>query len=462
MVAIGLIPERIALNKMTYGPRPGEVEAITKSADAYTTFVEAQLAAPSSDDPVTQALIANATLPIQYADSSTYLGVDEQRHLTILSETEAELWTRVSGGAKIAPQEYGFGPVAVRAASYIRGVHSSYGLKEMMVEFWHNHFNVDAFQSREIQAMFPAYDRIMRQNWNGNFRVFLEKVATSACMGYYLNNVLSRATQPNENYGRELMELHTLGRDNYFDHQYATWDLVPLDANGVPTGFIDDDVFGAARALSGWTISTGAKVGTRTLANDGSFVYVPEYHSTSVARVLGVRVDTLTKPMEAGQKVLDLVAFHPATANFVVTKIIRRLVADVPPKALVDRAVAVFIKAKDAPDQIAQVLRVILTSPEIKSKDLAGAKFRRPYDRILALIRMIGGTVQPTQRLFNLMSATGYTQFNWGPPTGHPDVPDYWLNSNTTLKTWNMALSLFSGDRWGHVAARPEPEGCQG
>ncbi len=445
MTVAGLTPERIALNKLTYGPRPSEVAIVEQVIGGLGIFVEQQLAASESDDGLTQALVAAATLPIKYDASTTYPAVNENRRLTILSETPSELWTRVSGGSAIAPAEVSFAPYAVRAASYIRAVNSAYPLKEMMVEFWHNHFNMDAFSSTPIAAMFPAYDRIMRQNWNGNFRKFLEAIATSADMGFYLNNALSRANQPNENYARELMELHTLGRDAYFDHQYASWDLVPQDASGTPVGFIDDDVFGAARALSGWTIATGQKVGTRTYPNDGSFIYVPEYHATQLARVLGVQVGTMTQPMEAGRKVLDLVAFHPATALFVCTKIIRRLVADTPPKSLLDKAVAKFIAAKDAPDQIAQVLRVIALSDEIKSPANAAAKFRRPYERVIGLVRMIGAGIQPNFSLFNAMSATGYVQFNWGPPTGHPDVPSFWLNTNTTLKTWNIMLSLFSG-----------------
>jgi uncharacterized protein (DUF1800 family) len=444
MSVFGLGADRILLNKITYGPRPSELAQVAK--DGLATFVNQQLAAPNADDPVTQALLASATLPLSYAASTTYPAKNVNKPIMdLVAATGPTQWKLISGGSAIAQQEISIVPQAVRAATWIRAVHSTYGLKEMMVEFWHNHFNVDAFQANTISAMFPVYDQIMRANWNGNFRTFLEAIATSACMGYYLNNVLSRATQPNENYGRELMELHTIGRDHYFDHQYPTWDAVPGALDGKPIGFIDDDVFGAARALSGWTIATGQKVGTKTYPNDGSFIYVPEYHSTHTARVLSFLLDDLTAPQAAGRKVLDLVATHPATANFVCTKIIRRLHSDTPPQSLIDKAVATFTAAHDKPDQLAQVLRTIILAPEFFSTDNSGAKFRRPYERVIGLLRMTGVTVQPQTNLFNAMSATGYTQFNWSPPTGHPDVAGYWLNSNATIKVWNLMLSLYSG-----------------
>ena len=445
MSVFGLGADRILLNKITYGPRPSELAQVTK--DGLAAFVNQQLAAPNADDPVTQALLASATLPLSYAASTTYPAKNvNQPIMDIAAAKGPALWKLISGGSAIAQQEISIVPQAVRAATWIRAVHSSYGLKEMMVEFWHNHFNVDAFQANTISAMFPVYDQIMRANWNGNFRTFLEAIATSACMGYYLNNVLSRATQPNENYGRELMELHTIGRDHYYDHQYPTWDAVPGALDGKPIGFIDDDVFGAARALSGWTIATGQKIGTKTYPNDGSFIYVPEYHSTHSARVLSVLLDELTAPQAAGRKVLDLVAAHPATANFVCTKIIRRLHSDNPPQSLIDKAVATFMATGDKPDQLAQVLRTIILAPEFFSTDNAGAKFRRPFERVIGLLRMTGVTVHPQTGLFNAMSATGYTQFNWSPPTGHPDVAGYWLNSNATIKSWNLMLSLYSGN----------------
>src|SRR5207237_564345 len=172
------------------------------------------------------------------------------------------------------------------------------------------HFSIDGFSDSQIMATWPAYDRdVIRANSLGNFRTLLEAVGRSAAMMFFLNNESSRASHPNENYARELLELHTLGRPNYFDHQYASWDKVPRLATGEPVGFIDDDVFGAAKALSGWTIAQGYA----NLPNDGSFAYVPGFHSRAAARVLGVDLSSLTANMAAGSKVFDLAAYHPRT-----------------------------------------------------------------------------------------------------------------------------------------------------
>lgn len=433
-------PARAFIGRVTYGARKSEFNAAL--TQGLTTYIANQLAAPDADDPIVQAMLAQTTLPIAYAATTTFPALSENRPLTALNATPAQLAQRITM-ADVPSAEIQRPAQEVRAATWIRAVHSPWQLKEMMVEFWHNHFNVDAFGLPQVSVFHPIYDKIMRTHWAGNFRDFLEAIATSVSMGYYLNNVSSRATAPNENYARELMELHTLGAGHYYDHQYPVWDLVPGALDGKPAGYIDDDVFGAARAFSGWTVSFGQTVAGKALPNPGTFAYVPSYHSTASARVLSVLLDSLTAPMAAGRKVLDLVATHPATATFVSTKIIRRLLADEPPPALVTRVAKTFRDAADAPDQLAQVIKMITLSPEFQNP--APLKFRRPYERVIAAMRTTGVTVQPSASLFSAMSATGYVQFNWSVPTGIPDTADYWLSSESILKTWNLLFSMFSG-----------------
>ena len=147
----------------------------------------------------------------------------------------------------------------VTAATILRAVHSRWQLREVMVAFWHDHFNVDAFSADEVSVALPTYDRdVIRRHAFGNFRDFLEAVATSTAMLYYLSNRSSRAGAANENYGRELFELHTLGRDAYLNDRYDRWRSVPGALKGAPVGYIDEDVYEAARAFTGWTVEDGS------------------------------------------------------------------------------------------------------------------------------------------------------------------------------------------------------------
>jgi uncharacterized protein (DUF1800 family) len=137
----------------------------------------------------------------------------------------------------------------VVAATVLRAVHSRWQLREVMCGFWHDHFNVDALGSEAIGVALPAYDRdVIRRHCFGNFREMLEAAATSTAMQYYLSNRSSRSGAANENYARELFELHTMGRGAYLNDRYDRWRDVPGALKGKPAGYIDQDVYEAARA----------------------------------------------------------------------------------------------------------------------------------------------------------------------------------------------------------------------
>jgi hypothetical protein len=444
MTAANAAPEWIALSRMSYGPRPEEV--LRMQTIGLAAYVDEQLAAPLADDPLTQAILAQFRFPISYPADTGWPAVNESRPLSLLGKPVSELWQLHLGfqAKTLAWQELYRAPEEVRLASWIRAVHGAYQLREVMVEFWHTHFSVDGFSETPIMATFPAYDRdVIRANAFGNFRTLLEAVGRSAAMMFFLNNEASRASQPNENYARELMELHTLGRPNYFDHQYASQDQVPRLATGEPIGFIDDDVFGAAKALSGWTIAQGYV----HLPNDGSFAYVPAFHSTAPARVLGADLTSLTQPLAAGSKVFDLAAYHPKTAEFVCVKLVQRLVGEAAPQSLRDKAVAAWLAARTAPDQVAQVLRAILNAPEFIANP--GTKLRRPFELLAGFIRAAGAQATPSWNLMGGLESAGYLMFSWPTPDGLPDTNTYWLTTDTVLRGWNMLIDMFGAPIYG-------------
>lgn len=330
--------------------------------------------------------------------------------------------------------------------TWLRQLHSQWQLREIIVEFWHNHFNVSIDAHDAIPLLFPVYDRdVIRRHAFGNFRAFLEATAKSPCMLYYLDNAFSKSGPANENYARELFELHTLGAENYFNHLYDEWRQVPGAWEGKAEGYIDEDVYEAARAFTGWTVGDGEEHADGVVFPEtGEFHYYDQWHDHYQKRVLGVEFKSHQGPMADGHKVLDLLAYHPGTAHFVCTKLVRWLVADEPPETLVQAAVDTWMAHQQAPDQIERVVRTVLLAPEFQQ--YLGQKVKRPNVLISSIVRTTETTASPNEGLFWLLRQMGYQQFSWAPPTGHPDNSAYWLNTEMMLKRWNTVPIVMVAD----------------
>jgi uncharacterized protein (DUF1800 family) len=438
-------PDRnvIALSRITFGATPAELNRVNKSG--LHGFIEEQLyPSDASDDSVIQK-IASSTLHIKYdSKENEYPAVDEDRPLKAWNLPLDKLWPLRDYKTPMAGQERTRPLEEVRVVSWIRAVYSKWQLQEIMTEFWHNHFNVNPDSDTKIAVSFPEYDReVIRKNCFGNFRTFLEDVAKSTAMQYYLDNASSKASPANENYARELFELHTFGSDNYLNNLYNRWREVPGATLGKPIGYIDQDVYEAARAFTGWTIADGATTGKgESLPNTGAFYYHDGWHDNYQKRVLGTEFDPNTPPLADGKKVLDLVAFHPATAKHICQKICKRLISDVPPPGVVNGATDVWIKNKDNPFQIRETLRFILSSQEIAQG--WGGKVKTPFELMTSILRVTEADFTPNQSLTGQMNQMGYLHYRWPTPTGHPDRSDYWLSSNTLLARWNLAFGLLN------------------
>ena len=292
--------------------------------------------------------------------------MDEMRPLRYVSAPIDTAWALLDPKIVRPNEEYQRPYHEVAAATIIRAVHSRAQVYERMVAFWHDHFNVLASDDRRVGCALPAYDRdAIRPHALGNFRELLEATAASPAMLVYLSNANSRAGGDNENYGRELLELHTLGRDAYLNDRYDRWRDVPGAAEGKPAGYIDEDVYEAARAFTGWTVENGQKLDAATeLPRTGRFIYLEGWHDGYQKRVLAAELPPYAPPMADGRKVLDLAAFHPATARFLCLKLCRYFVSDNPPQSLVDSAAKVWIDNAKKPDQIAAVVKHIALSKE--------------------------------------------------------------------------------------------------
>lgn len=435
------VDPRLLLNKLAFGPTSGELRTIRQNGAE--VWLSQQLKPAPEDDCAPR--IDAVKVRLKYESRNPEAKVDDDRPLGVIAQPIEQHWQVVEKGAP--GQERAFFRTAVAHATLIRAVHSRWQAREVLADFWHNHFNVNAVGEQLISVALPAYDRdVIRRHALGNFREMLEAVASSAVMQIYLNNRSSRGGAANENYARELFELHTLGRPAYLNALYNKWREVPGALDGRPQGYIDQDVYEAARAFTGWTIEDGAGVSAgRKLPMTGKFTYVETWHDNYQKRVLGTEFEPYQKPMSDGLKVLDLVADHPATARYVCGKLCRRLVSDAPEPALLSAAVAAWTDNRRKPDQIARTVEEIVRSDAFRRS--GGAKIKRPLELYASFARASGINVSPTPPLLGTLDGSGQRLFGWGPPTGHPDENEYWLSSSMMRMRWVLLFGL-ADDAW--------------
>ncbi len=440
-------PDDLWLNRLTFGATIAERASF--AAMGPQAWLDDQLLRPVEDVDL-QARLDAAKLRMNYeagVDERGYEWVttDELRPLSNLSADPASFvrlmnWeTGMEYSERVRPAN------EVIAASLIRAVHAPAQLREVMTQFWHDHFSVNAHKNEMTAAFFPSHDAIMRTHAFGNFRVLLGEVARSPSMLFYLDNEASRASPANENYGRELLELHTLGAQNYLNDKYDDWRSVPGSVDGLADGYLDLDVYEVARAFTGWSVGDGRWLAEGEEApRTGRFNYVEAWHDPYQKRILGVEFPPNAAPMADGDRVLDILATHPGTARYVCTKIARRLLADEPDTGLVDQMVSVFLAASDADDQIAQVIRALVGSSAF---DTPPQKLRRPFEVLVALYRATGAQVSSTENGFQWQLArAGWRQHEYGPPTGHPDRAANWTGASTLNRV--VDLALFGHDDW--------------
>jgi len=416
----------IALTRMGFGPRPGDVAAFNalgaSDPQRLEAYVDQQLDPASIDDSVAEARIAQAGF-------------------TTLGKSLSQLWQ----DHVVAEPEWHIRMqpfFETELATFLRAVHSRRQLFEILVDFWHNHFNVYAYEYDPGPVWVYSDRDVIRANALGNFRQMLEAVAQSPAMLHYLDNLENSADGPNENYARELLELHGLGAENFLGS--IPQDQVPLDGEGRPLGYVDEDVTAAARCLTGWTLSN--RPWDPDFGNTGQFLYYDEWHDHEPKTILGVDLPANQPAMKDGRDLLDLIAQHPGTGRFVARKLCRRLLADNPPESVVEAAAAVFTAQVDASDQIRQVVRTILLSSEFLTT--WGEKIKRPFEVAAGMIRGAGGDLpftlddSATDWFFWMYFQTGQPLFSWHPPNGYPDVRGAWQSTSPRVGCWRLANML--------------------
>ncbi len=452
------------LNRATFGVTPTLLEEVQTLG--WERWVAAQLAPDDKADIDCQKRLKSLRLHIEYevqpmapaaagtkAMMTTQAAkkVNENRPLRLLDQPLEQTFP-MYGKDEVNYEEKSLAMQEVMMATLLRAVHSQWQVREMLAEFWHNHFSVNADKDESVMLALPTYDRVViRANALGSFRTMLQGVAQSAAMLYYLDGVESKASPANENFARELFELHTFGARSYLNHRFTKWRDVPGALEGKPEGYIDQDVYEAARAFTGWTVENGNEDDDGAKRpNTGRFMVREAWHDPYQKRVLGTEFDSQRPALEDGLRVIDLVARHPATARFIAEKLCRRFVSDDPPEALIKQAAAEFTAAFDAPDQIARVMKVILLSAEFRSAP--ATKFKRPLEFLASYLRATGADFAPRMDVVYQLDEMGQRLFRWPTPTGHPDASGYWQSGTFLLRRWNLPLVL-RDDGWKGVAS---------
>jgi uncharacterized protein (DUF1800 family) len=430
-----------ALNRLGFGPRPGQVEQIEKTG--LESWLQSQLHPENIADPVVDARLAQfptlrlsaAALLDQYppqdiAAKRLGMKVDEyQKHLQELAKQP--------GGASSLPfKDQNEIVNEVMEAKIVRAVYTERQLAEQLSDFWFNHFNIFVYKDLDRWYLIPYERDAIRPHVLGKFRDLLEATAKSPAMLFYLDN--SSSADPhafdrlklhpvharpgeklppiggkrglNENYGRELMELHTLGVDG---------------------GYKQQDVIEVARAFTGWTIESPRE--------NPAFYFDDRIHDPDPKRVLGKKIKA--GGIKDAEQVLDLLVKDKHTAHHIALELAEHFVSDDPPPALVARMAKTFEKSKG---DIRAVMTTMIYSPEFWSRAAFRAKVKTPFELVASTARALGADVDQPMQLAQWVSRIGEPLYQCLTPNGYSDKAATWVSTGALLNRMNFAVALTS------------------
>ncbi|MCJ8208259.1 DUF1800 domain-containing protein [Mucilaginibacter sp. RS28] len=474
------------LNRFTYGATPGQIDAVVKQGleNWFTQQLNADLPSDSLNNLLNQydalklsnTQIAN-TFPKQ--GQVIRMMIDQGRvNKDSVKTDRKEYRDKIDSFMR----EKGLRPEQELFRQFInqkvlRAAYTPNQLQEVMTDFWFNHFNV-SITKNDCAQFIPDYERdVIRPNALGRFDTLLLATAKSPAMLYYLDNFTSTGADNsnannrqiianalkqkllmnandtaqvimainrqqklkksqqglNENYAREVMELHTLGVDG---------------------GYTQQDVTNAAKVLTGWTIypmgaygngilNTLNKIPAEQLAargfvHEGDFLFTPNRHDKTEKVVLG-RTFGPNNGYQEGVDLLEMLANHPSTAKFISRKIAVRFVSDNPPQTLINKMAKSF---EATHGDIRQMLITMVSAPEFWSKSALREKTKSPFELAIGAVRNLNATITQPYQLYNWISRMGERKYYYQAPTGFPDRGQYWINTGSLLSRMNFGLAI--------------------
>jgi len=428
-----------ALNRLTFGPRPGD--ALKVRAIGLDKWIDQQLRPEKIDDAAIEQFVARYPAINRNQNDLLAQYAEQQRERREVRREMADSTRSMTAADSVAlrrqMQQRGNLTRQVitqlQSSRVARAVASDRQLQEVMTDFWENHFSIYAQKGAAEPYYLTDFDQnVVRPRALGKFRDLLGAVAQSPAMLFYLDNARSMAEsnrptlgrqqrrQPqqrqrpglNENYGRELLELHTLGVDG---------------------GYTQQDVINVARAFTGWTIKPPAQ--------GGGFIFRPQVHDAGEKIVLGHKL-AAGRGMEDAEDVLDILARSPVTARFISFKLARRFVSDSPSKALVDHAAQVYLRTGG---DIREVLRAIITSPEFFSQQAFRSKVKSPFEVVVSAMRALNAAPDTSPRSAQVIAFLGQPIFGHQAPNGWPETGESWMNTGAILNRINFGMAVAAG-----------------
>ncbi|MCC7475204.1 MAG: DUF1800 domain-containing protein [Pirellulales bacterium] len=373
------------LTRLAFGPRPGQITEVDRLG--WQKWVERQLDPTTIDDEAIASRIAREC-PSLLLDISKLQEMD------------------VKGVKQVAKEQI---KSELKSAVLLRAVYSERQFQEVIVDFWRNHFNVDV---NKVPFLATHYEEhVLRQHAFGKFDDFLLATARHPAMLVYLDNHVSNKNGLNENYARELMELHTLGVDN---------------------GYTQDDVIALARVLTGWTCGW----------RDGEYrqFFNSRAHDSTPVTLLGEKVEN--RDEAAGEATIQRLARHPNTAKFISTKLCRYLVNDHPSEELVDYVAGVF---RESNGDLPAVYRAIILSPQFTNAANFRAKVKTPIEFTVSALRSVAADIESPQRTLRQIALMGQPIYECLEPTGYSDQREAWLDPGVMVYRWNFSIQMVSG-----------------
>ena len=478
------------LSRFTYGATPGEIDLVEKQG--LENWFQQQLSAALPDDSLNQMLngydaikLSNTEIATQYPKGGQLIRMAIKDGVINKDSVRTDR-KEYKDQIQAYMQQKGLKPERELFRQFVnqkilRAVYSNNQLQEVMTSFWFNHFNV-SITKNDCSQFIPAYERdVIRPNALGKFGDLLLATAKSPAMLYYLDNFSSSAANTdmqannpngamnrlvmknlqnampdsaqrnmvikklqnakkaqglNENYAREVMELHTLGVDG---------------------GYSQQDVTQAAKVLTGWTVYpmgtygntaqnimnrfTPDQLASRGFVHDGDFMFNPNRHDKSEKVVLGRHFGP-NGGYNEGVQLLSMLAHNQSTAKFITRKLAVRFVSDAPPQSLLDKMTKTFL---DQDGDIKQVLITMVSSPEFWSTAAVREKTKSPFELTIGAVRGLRADIKQPYQLYNWITKMGEKMYFYQAPTGFPDKGQYWINTGALLNRMNFGLAIASG-----------------
>ena len=475
------------LSRFSFGAKPGDVDRVIKMG--LENWFEQQLEGDMPDEEMNNRLknydllnLSNKEVVAQFPRNGQILRMAQEEGVIKKDTLEKDNKEQYKAMLKAYMEKKGFKPQQELRRQFVnqkilRAAYSNNQLTEVLTDFWFNHFNVSVTKN-DCANYIPAYERdVIRKNLLGNFEDLLIATAKSPAMLFYLDNFSSSGTnselkpEVNRRYQQKLAERLSTGSDSGkamvlqkikqrknnqgLNENYAR-EVMELHTLGVDGGYSQQDVTNAAKALTGWTVypfadyGPGAqirkmidKIGEENLVekgfvHEGDFLFAANRHDNSEKVVLGKTFHN-SNGYQEGMDLLKMLAHHMSTANFICHKLAVRFVNDNPTKSLTDKMSKTFL-AKNG--NIKEVLLTMVSSPEFWDVNAIRQKTKSPFELAISAVRSLNADIERPFVLYNVIDKMGQKLYAYQAPTGFPDRGQYWINTGALLNRMNFGLAI--------------------